>query len=278
MPKTEFSVATDGAPRQLATGMRWVFVVGSVLVTAAAVQLFILTDHTATYFAWTVASGSSACFLGAFYFTALALAAGSARQTEWALARVGVFGVFLFVTLTLIATLRHLSLFHFDGTAIARGAAWLWALIYVIAPIGVALALYQQLRAGGSDRPRERPVPIWYRSAVGVQAAVLGLIGCWLLFASSVAWWPWSLTPLVAQAMASWLLGLALVLATAVWENDWGRIRLAALSYLVLGALQLVAVVRYSADLKGGPSEALYVAALVMILITGATGTLLSAA
>ena len=91
--------------------MRWVFGVGSVLVTAAGVQLFVLTDHTTRYFAWTISSGLSAAFLGAFYFTALVLASGSARQAEWARARVGVFGVWLFVTLTLVATLLHLDKF-----------------------------------------------------------------------------------------------------------------------------------------------------------------------
>src|SRR5262249_62423475 len=112
--------------RPLASGMRWVFVIGSVLVAAAGVQLFILTDHTATVFAWTIASGLSAAFLGAFYFTALALAASSAVQTEWANARVGVLGVFWFVTFTLVATMRHLDKFHFHEGTVARGAAWLW--------------------------------------------------------------------------------------------------------------------------------------------------------
>ena len=41
---------------------------------------------------------------------------------------------------------------------------------------------------------------------------------------------------------------------TAVWENDWDRIRIASVSCVVLGALQLIAVFRYTSQLHGGPS------------------------
>ena len=72
------AVAAD--VRRTTTGMRWVFRVGSVLVTAAGIQLFVLTDHTDRLFAWTIKNPLTAAFLGAFYFTALTLAALSARE------------------------------------------------------------------------------------------------------------------------------------------------------------------------------------------------------
>lgn len=254
--------------------MRWVFGVGSVLVTAAAIQLFVLTDATDRFFAWTIAPGLSAAFLGAFYFTALVLAAGSATQTEWVRARVGVFGVWLFVTLTLIATLLHLDKFHFhDPSVVARGAAWLWTIIYVVEPPAVLAAIVVQLRAPGRDRPRRRPLPVWYRGALVAQSIALLAVGIWLFVApSSVPWWPWTLTPLVARAMASWLLGLGVVLATAASENDWDRIRIATAAYVALGVLQLVAVARYAADLRGGAATVLYLASLALVLATGTMG------
>lgn len=254
--------------------MRWVFGVGSVLVTAAAVQLFILTDSTDRFFAWTISPGLSAAFLGAFYFTALVLAAGSAMQSEWARARVGVYGVWLFVTLTLVATLLHLDKFHFhDPSLTARGAAWLWTIIYVVEPFAVLAAIVVQLREPGRDRPREHVLPVWYRAVVATQALALFVVGLWLFFApSSVGWWPWTLTPLVARAMSAWLLGLSVVLGTAAWENDWDRIRIATASYIALGVLQLVAVARYASDLRGGTATVLYLAFLALVVATGAVG------
>ena len=68
--------------RRTTTGMRWVFGVGSVLVSAAGIQLFVLTDHTDRLFAWTIKNPLTAAFLGAFYFTALTLAALSAASVS----------------------------------------------------------------------------------------------------------------------------------------------------------------------------------------------------
>jgi hypothetical protein len=266
--------AVESDVRRVVPAMRWVFVVGSMLVTAAAVQLFILTDSTDRFFAWTISSGLSAAFLGGFYFTAFVLAAGSATRSEWAQARVGVFGVWLFVTLTLVATLLHLDKFHFhDPSLIPRGAAWLWTIIYVVEPVAVLAAIVLQLRAPGDNRPREHLLPIWYRIAVAAQWLVLLTVGLWLFFApGSVDWWPWTLTPLVARAMGAWLLGLSVVLASAAWENDWSRIRIATSSYLALGVLQFVAVARYASDLRGGTETVLYLAFLAIVVATGASG------
>jgi hypothetical protein len=263
----------DGG-RRVVPAMRWVFVVGSVLVSAAAFQLFVLTDHTDEFFAWTIDSGLSAAFLGAFYVTALVLAIGSASASGWADARIGVFGVWLFVTLTLAATLLHLDTFHFDGPGlIARGAAWLWLAIYLVEPPAVLVAIVLQLRAPGRDHPGERPLPAWYRAMLVAQAVFLLFVGLWLFLAPSpVEWWPWALTPLVARAMAAWLLGLAMVLGSAAWANDRKGIRIATWSYVVLGVLQLVAVARYAGDLDGGASTVVYLAVLVLLVVTGALG------
>jgi hypothetical protein len=257
--------------------MRWVFVVGSILVAAAAFQLFILTDHTDTFFAWTIDSGLSAAFLGAFYVTAFVLAVGSARASEWADARVGVFGVWLFVTITLLATMLHLDKFHFDETGlIARAAAWLWLAIYVVEPPVVLVAIVLQLREPGRDLPGERPLPGWYRGLLTVQGAFLLIVGLSLFIASSsVDWWPWTLTPLVARAIAAWLLGLAVVLGSAAWANDREGIRIATWSYVVLGGLQLVAAARYPGDLDGGASTVLYVAFLMLLVATGGLGIMI---
>jgi hypothetical protein len=259
--------------RRVVPAMRAVFTIGSVLVAAAAVQLYVLTDHTDRFFAWTVAPGLSAAFLGGFYFTALVLAAGSAMEDQWSRVLVGVYGVWIFVTLTLVTTLLHLDKFHFHASAVAKGAAWLWTFIYVVAPIGVGIALILQLRAPGIDRPRTRPLPVWYRALLSAESSVVLVVGAWLFAApSSAAWWPWPLTPLVARAMGSWLLGLGVVIATAVWENDSIRIRVASLSYVALGALQAVAVARYASQLRGGVSVWLYVLAIVLAVATGVVG------
>jgi hypothetical protein len=260
--------------RPVVPAMRLVFAVGSVLVAAAGIQLFVLTDHTDTSFAWTIAPGASAAFLGAFYFTALVLAGRSALERQWDRARVGVFGVWLFVTLTLVSTLLHLDKFHFhDPGVIPRGAAWLWMLIYAIEPPAVLAAIVLQLLVPGHARPRERLLPVAYRTLLFAEAVLVLAIGVVMFAApSSVGWWPWALTPLVARAIGSWLLGLGVVLATAAWEGDWDRIRIATSAFVALGVLQLIAVVRYWNDFRGGTATVLYLAFLGIVVLTGGLG------
>jgi hypothetical protein len=256
--------------------MRGVFIVGSVLVTAAGTQLFILTDHTETLFAWTIKPPVTAAFLGAFYFTALALAASSATRRTWAEARVGVPGVFVFITLTVVATLLHLGKFHFhvDQTS-AVSAAWLWLVIYVLDPPAVLLLWILQVRRPGGDPPRRAKLPPLYRAVAWAQAAVALAVGVSLFVVPSTAarLWPWTLTPLTARAVAAWLIGLGLVLAAAPIENDWSRLHPATAAYAVLGILQTVALLRYPDDVAwGSPQAWAYLVFLGSVFVVGTYG------
>jgi hypothetical protein len=145
-----------------------------------------------------------------------------------------------------------------------------------VAPIGVAVALVLQERAPAIDRPRVGLLPAWYRVALLAQAVVLFVVAISLSASSSASWWPWTLTPLVAQGMASLLIALAIVLVTAAWENEWQRIRIAALAYVVLAAVQLIALARDPNALHGGTGQALYFAFLVLAGATGLTGVVMA--
>ncbi len=255
--------------------MRAVFSIGSLLVTAAGIQLSVLTDHTERLFAWTIGSGMSSTFLGAFYFMALTVAIRSRKEAAWARARVGVYGVALFVTLTLVATLMHLDLFHLtEGTATALVSGWAWVFVYVVAPVGVVTALVLQHRAPGRDPARTELLPAWFRAILLAQGLVLLVVGVWLFVAPTTAtWWPWELTPLVGRAMAAWMLGLSVVLFTATVENDWGRIHVATPAYALLAALLGLSILRYGDELRGGLSTVCYVLALSTAAFTGVVGT-----
>jgi hypothetical protein len=147
-------------------------------------------------------------------------------------------------------------------------------MIYAADPPLVSVGLFLQLRAPGVDPRRTAPLPVWYRAALLVQAVVtLGIAV--VLFAAPkrvAAWWPWPLTPLTARAMASWLLGLGGVLVAAFLENDWARIRIATISYAVLGVLQLLAVARYHSSFSFGVAGALYMALAASMLVLGVYG------
>jgi hypothetical protein len=266
--------------RRTTPGMRAILWIGAVLVTAAGSQLYLLSEDTDRFFAWTIAVPLTAAFLGAFYFTALGFAVESARQTEWSRARVGVPGVTVFLWMTLVATLLHLDLFHLTAdSGVARGAAWLWLAIYALDPPALTVLWFLQTRVPGRDRPRSRPLPSWYRVLLAAEGTLTVTVGTVLFLVPSTAAhvWPWPLTPLTAQTTAAWLAGYGIVLLTMIVENDWGRVGPALVPSIVLVVLQTVALLRYPDPVDwSSPTAWIFLAVLGATLLLGVSGTLLA--
>jgi hypothetical protein len=270
VPRGSGDVRTELIP--LMRGMLWL---GALLVTLAGIQLYFFSTRTDHYFAWTIDVPLTAAFLGAFYWTSLFLAVQSAMQERWVMARVGLIGVQAFLWLTLLATLLHLDKFHLSApNGFPRGAAWLWLLVYLVDPPLLTYAYIRQVAGRLPDPPRQHATPVWYRACLTLQAAVTIVVGAALYTAPDhTAWlWPWALTPLTARAVASWLIGLGLVLVWAVRENDWMRLRPATLSYTALCVLQLIALIRYRSELEPGAARWIYIAFVIAIGVLGACG------
>src|SRR5678815_1811117 len=95
--------------RLVTPGMKWLLFAASVLVFLVGVQLFILSEQTDRYFAWTIASPLTAAALGGAYWSACTLEFLASRQTVWAHARIAVPLSLFFTSLTLLVTLIHLD-------------------------------------------------------------------------------------------------------------------------------------------------------------------------
>ena len=261
----------DTAIRPLTAGMRRMLLAASALVFIVGIQLFVLTEQTDRYFAWTINPPITAAFLGAAYWASFLLEFLAARQRIWAHARVAVPAVLVFTTLTLVATLLHLDRFHLDSVF-----GWVWVAVYaVVPPLMLALLVYQ-LRVPGADPLRQAPLAPWLRGALGLQAALLLLFGAALFLAPQTAapLWPWMLTPLTGRAVGAWLLGLGIAAAQMGWENDWQRGRVAMAAYTLLGVLELLALARYAGALDWSEPRAwVYLLFLVSVLAVGGYGS-----
>src|SRR5438094_9236173 len=153
--------------RPVIAPMRWLRYAASSLVFLAGLQLSLLTEQTDTYFAWTIAPPLTAAFLAAAYWPAVPVSLIAARETVWAKARVAVPAIWLFTTLTLVATLVHFDRFHFSSPmASAQGAAWFWLAIYAGVPVAMLLNGWLQVPVPGGDPPRGPPAPTWSRVLV----------------------------------------------------------------------------------------------------------------
>ena len=256
--------------------MRLWFWIDSFLVFVTGIQLFVLSEFTDRFFAWTIMPPLTAAFLGAAYWASFPLVLLSARQTTWHRARIAVYGVLAFTTLTLVATVLHLDRFHLHSPdPLAVIAAWAWLVVYVSVPPALLVLLILQLRRPGDEPPRALPLPPALRLLLGVQAVGLLITGIVLFLAPQTPIWPWALTPLTGRAVGAWLVGIGLIAAHAGWENDFVRLRAAFIAYTLLGALQLVAVARYPGTVVwDGAPIFVYLVVVASFLAVGLYGLL----
>jgi hypothetical protein len=248
----------------------------SLLAVVVGPLLFLLPGHTDRLFAWTIKPSLTAAFLGANHFTALVIELLSARERVWARARVAYPAMFVFTTLTTLATLIHRDKFHFHAPALAaRATTWAWFVVYIaVVPIMGAVLLLQ-MRAPGINPRSGAPMANGARILLGMQAICMIAIGGALFIAPAQTnrIWPWMLTLLTGRAVGAWLAGLGLAAACAAWENNWERSRAAMAGNLVAGALQLIALSRFTGTVTWSkPNAWIYLAFLVFMLALGLYG------
>ena len=254
------------------------------LTAAGFVALFFLAPATSEYFAWTIQPPLTAAFLGAGYGAGFLLSVLCLRAPGWAHVRLPFVTVTAFTWLTTVATALHLDRLHLrtPGTGpVAEPAAWLWLVVYVVVPLAMTVVLVREASSSEAPRATSGPqaagvtLPGWLAALLAVEGLAMGLVGAVLFVApaTGATWWPWPLTPFTGRAVAAWLLAFAWAAAASVARRDLSELRPATLAYTAFGALQLVALVRFAADVDASaPRPALYVTLLVAVTATGAVG------
>ena len=263
-------MASGGATRKLTGALRVWLVAVSALLLGVSLSLFVLTERTDKFFAWTVSPPLTATFLGAGYAASCVFQLLAVRQRLWIHARIAPLGALIFTSLTLLATLIHLDRFHLDSFI-----GVFWVLIYAVAPPVMLVLLIRQWRMHGADVDRTQPLANWLRLLLSLQVLILVPLGAALFIAPllTAPLWPWALTPLTARAIGAWLIAIGAGMAQSVWENDLDRVRIALVSFAVYGALQLVAVARYPETINWtSPQAWLFALFPVLLLLSGGVG------
>lgn len=244
-------------PAPLIRPMRWLLYIAAFLVFLAGLVLFVFPLRTADWFAWTVNPPMTAVFLGAAYWSSAGLEIIGARSAGWESARLAVWPVFIFTTLTLAVTLVHLDRFHLSPAAgfLAQAATWAWLAIYAAVPVAMLITTRRQLRGvqEAGQAASGRPVlPPALRMLLGGIAGILLLYGAALLAAPvpAAALWPWPLTELTGRAVGAWLVGLGWAAAQGKSSRDLRSVRPVALTSLAFVVLQAVALLRYGEALR----------------------------
>ncbi|WP_456936362.1 hypothetical protein [Geodermatophilus sp. SYSU D00684] len=273
---------TDPA-EEVRPGTRWLLTAFLGLTLLAVSELLLLADVADRFWAWSIRTEATAAFLGAAYTAGAVLSVLSLREDRWSRIRVPVLTVTLFTVLTCAATLIHTHRLHLlTGGPVARAAAWIWLAVYLVVPaLCLAVVLGQEVRRG--RRPPVRlPMPARLTGLLLVEGVLLAAAGG-VLFAGGLtvhhhvetvaSFWPWEITPLSSQVIGAWLLALGYAAALSVRERDLDRLGVAAVTYTVFGALELVVVLWYRRDVEADdPWLWAWVALLVAVVGTGAAG------
>lgn len=254
---------------------RWfIRLVALPLLFIAGVQLFILSEQTEFYFAWTISLPLTAAFLGAGYWAAM----GVAYMNWWdsaALAARATGPTAVAATLMLgVATFLHLDKFHLSSPALfTRFVTWVWIIVYVITPF-IFLWIWIAHGREADSTIGAKPLPGWVRAANVFQAIFTLLVGVLLFFipGSLIPFWPWELTPLTARAISAWFVAYGLACLTINRENNTSNTRGAQISLFIFCVLQLIAVARYlsSFDLSK-PLGWLYLLVIIAGVIVNAS-------
>lgn len=265
--------------------MRLLLYVAAFLVFLAGLVLFVFPLRTAEWFAWTVNPPMTAVFLGAAYWSAAGLEVTGARSASWESARLAVWPVFIFTTLTLGVTLLHLDRFHLspENGALAQIATWAWLAIYAMVPVAMLVISWMQLR---SRRPAPTSVtagrPVLPPALRLLMAGIAGVLLCYGMAllavpAYAATWWPWTLSELTARAVGAWLVGLGWSAAQGQSSADLRTVRPVALTSVAFVILQALALLRYGGALTWPSAPAIgFVTVLLAIGTAGGWALALS--
>lgn len=243
------------------------------LLFIAGIQLYILSEQTDHYFAWTIAVPLTAAFLGAGYWAAMVVAYMSWWGSAPVLARSTGLTAIAATSILGIATFLHLDKFHLTSPApLTRLVTWVWIIVYVISPF-IFLWIWITYGRSKDESMGAKPFPGWVRAGYLLQAVFMLPAGVLLFFTpgSIIPFWPWELTPLTARAISAWFMAYGLACVTVNRENNTDNTLGARISLFAFCVLQLIALIRYlpSFDLSK-PLAWMYLLILVVGIIVNA--------
>ena len=252
---------------------RFVRFVALPLLFIAGVQLYILSEQTEYYFAWTISLPLTAAFLGAGYWAAIGYAYMNWWDDPVVAARSAGLTAIAATLILGIVTFLHLDKFHLNSPALfTRFVTWVWIIVYVVTPF-IFLWVWITYGRSKDESIGAKPFPTWVRAGNLFLAFLTISAGVLLFFTPNfiIPFWPWELTPLTAQAMSAWFLAYGLACVSINRENNTSNTLGGRISLFAFSLLELIALARYfsSFDLSK-PLAWVYLLVMVVGLVLNA--------
>ena len=225
-----------------------------LLALANGVFLFGVPAQAEPHYAWAIAPPINAAFLGAGYLAgtvATALVVFAARS--WRSLRTLPLPLVVLAVALLAATGLHIDRFR-----LAYAPTWVWIAVYAGVPFVVGALWRRQERLAPAPPARDPRL-----RALRLESAALGTVlavGAGALFVAPATvgeYWPWPLTPLLGQAVASWYALVATALLCCAWSLRRPVEAVIPYATLLTWSVLLLALPLLHAGDLDGPSGAL---------------------
>ena len=234
---------------------RWTFLVFALILVSAVIILWGTPGRTAERWAWTIEPEMTPIFMGSVYVAGAFVFFRLFFAKEWHPYSAVLIGAVVLTSLLLITTLVHFDRFnHGDGPLPADIAFYGWVGIYALAPFWIA-ALYARNRHHDPGLTGAEPL---VSGSVRRAAAVGGGVGL-LVAALFLLWpdgiidvWPWTLTPLTARVLGSYVATIGTLGLVLSRDPRWSSWKLIAETLLVFGAFLFVGALRAFDDFDTG--------------------------
>ena len=210
-PESLFSVTPIASPRGRLLPLTKVGVwILFVLALANGAFLYLLPSRALTDYAWAITPPVNAAFIGAG-FLAGTLATGLVLFTtsRWRSLQMLPPALWVLATTLAVATLAHHHRFKWGYPP-----TWGWALVYAGVPFAIPFLVARQHRNADADPPADPGLqPLRVLSALAGGIMIAGATPLYLFPTDLGAHWPWTLSPLLGDAVAAWyaMVGTMLV-------------------------------------------------------------------
>ncbi len=243
------------------------FVVSPVLLVAFGI-LYVNNAAASLVFAWDIKPRLTAMLLGSAYTGGAVFFTSLLAARQWHRVHLGVPAVATFASLLLVTTFLHRDLFLFE-----RVTAWVWTIVYIVAPPLVVLAFLRNRRLDPGPQPEDaltdhRLVRVMLIIGLGTMGFAVLLYLVPTLF---IDVWPWKMTPLSARIQAPMLCLPGVIAIGIALDRRRSSLRQPLIAQCAALALMLGALVIRAEDLSG---PAISVAAAWIVLGGSLVGTI----
>jgi len=211
-------------------------------------------------------------FLGAVYFSGMAVMIGCLLAKRWA-----DISVMVVIAVVWTGVLGIVSMFYLPEFNFRREQVWFWFAAYIAYPIIGAWFLWSNRdvpdEAGGA------PLPLVTRTLLIAQGVILTLLGLGLLIApqSMVKAWPWPVTALLAHIYSAPFLAYGISSILMSRREEWAHIQIGLVGIVVLAALTLLASFIHQNLFSGAEiSDVLWFAVFSLLLLSNGAMTITS--